>query len=200
MRNGIIAETGTTEDGQEEIVLSSCDGMPFNVANGCGAGKYKQVGDFHVNRGFEQRSDNTKSVAKTANATLMYSADILGGRYSVQKGTASSQKPYPQSYLTDELITGPQSPFMSLRADPDPEYDPLDPTNTVADRLKALFHDYDPAPNTERYVQYIPTQAELRQVGFEKEEAPNLFMPTICLLYTSPSPRDGLLSRMPSSA
>ena len=24
--------------------------------------------------------------------------------------------------------------------------------------------------------------------------------PTICLLYTSPSPRDGLLSRMPSSA
>ena len=25
-------------------------------------------------------------------------------------------------------------------------------------------------------------------------------MQTICLLYTSPSPRDGLLSRMPSSA
>ena len=27
-----------------------------------------------------------------------------------------------------------------------------------------------------------------------------LDMPYICLLYTSPSPRDGLLSRMPSSA
>ena len=26
------------------------------------------------------------------------------------------------------------------------------------------------------------------------------FNPTTCLLYTSPSPRDGLLSRMPSSA
>ena len=25
-------------------------------------------------------------------------------------------------------------------------------------------------------------------------------IPTLCLLYTSPSPRDGLLSRMPSSA
>ena len=25
-------------------------------------------------------------------------------------------------------------------------------------------------------------------------------LPTTCLLYTSPSPRDGLLSRMPSSA
>ena len=28
----------------------------------------------------------------------------------------------------------------------------------------------------------------------------NILMPKICLLYTSPSPRDGLLSRMPSSA
>ena len=30
---------------------------------------------------------------------------------------------------------------------------------------------------------------------------PSIFgLPIICLLYTSPSPRDGLLSRMPSSA
>ena len=28
----------------------------------------------------------------------------------------------------------------------------------------------------------------------------SLFLPGTCLLYTSPSPRDGLLSRMPSSA
>ena len=28
----------------------------------------------------------------------------------------------------------------------------------------------------------------------------NLFLNNVCLLYTSPSPRDGLLSRMPSSA
>ena len=28
----------------------------------------------------------------------------------------------------------------------------------------------------------------------------SLVLPFICLLYTSPSPRDGLLSRMPSSA
>ena len=27
-----------------------------------------------------------------------------------------------------------------------------------------------------------------------------MYLPQICLLYTSPSPRDGLLSRMPSSA
>ena len=32
------------------------------------------------------------------------------------------------------------------------------------------------------------------------ELASNLAIMKICLLYTSPSPRDGLLSRMPSSA
>ena len=32
------------------------------------------------------------------------------------------------------------------------------------------------------------------------EEVQSLYDANICLLYTSPSPRDGLLSRMPSSA
>ena len=34
----------------------------------------------------------------------------------------------------------------------------------------------------------------------QKREAERNTLPDICLLYTSPSPRDGLLSRMPSSA
>src|SRR5680860_363656 len=34
----------------------------------------------------------------------------------------------------------------------------------------------------------------------EDTDALGLGRPNICLLYTSPSPRDGLLSRMPSSA
>ena len=37
----------------------------------------------------------------------------------------------------------------------------------------------------------------VRQVHILSEKNP---FPRICLLYTSPSPRDGLLSRMPSSA
>ena len=43
-------------------------------------------------------------------------------------------------------------------------------------------------------------------VAFDSAELPEintallLTNPSICLLYTSPSPRDGLLSRMPSSA
>ena len=38
----------------------------------------------------------------------------------------------------------------------------------------------------------------LKTAFIEQSEGQALFLP--CLLYTSPSPRDGLLSRMPSSA
>ena len=40
-------------------------------------------------------------------------------------------------------------------------------------------------------------QAQQMQANMEKAQAE---LANICLLYTSPSPRDGLLSRMPSSA
>ena len=55
-------------------------------------------------------------------------------------------------------------------------------------------------------------QDQMSGRGLDKGEAFELFafeqilksfdlsQPEICLLYTSPSPRDGLLSRMPSSA
>ena len=38
------------------------------------------------------------------------------------------------------------------------------------------------------------------RVGYVKAGKVKSYEDTICLLYTSPSPRDGLLSRMPSSA
>ena len=37
-------------------------------------------------------------------------------------------------------------------------------------------------------------------IGFVGLNSPRTLLPFSCLLYTSPSPRDGLLSRMPSSA
>jgi len=39
-----------------------------------------------------------------------------------------------------------------------------------------------------------------RLYRFPKGESVMIKKPATCLLYTSPSPRDGLLSRMPSSA
>ena len=44
------------------------------------------------------------------------------------------------------------------------------------------------------------SQSEINHRTKQKEDEVNLTQKEICLLYTSPSPRDGLLSRMPSSA
>ena len=48
-----------------------------------------------------------------------------------------------------------------------------------------------------------PTQTHFSAVGSGQADSPPMRMMDVdqaCLLYTSPSPRDGLLSRMPSSA
>ena len=44
----------------------------------------------------------------------------------------------------------------------------------------------------------LHTRAQHKRVDYVLFYKPNI--PIACLLYTSPSPRDGLLSRMPSSA
>ena len=45
----------------------------------------------------------------------------------------------------------------------------------------------------------VQTVADLEEVAFDIRSKRNTRL-RVCLLYTSPSPRDGLLSRMPSSA
>ena len=47
---------------------------------------------------------------------------------------------------------------------------------------------------------FAGTQPLIQSVGFDGEYIEFMAPGVICLLYTSPSPRDGLLSRMPSSA
>ena len=51
-----------------------------------------------------------------------------------------------------------------------------------------------------RYMERAETTARLIDVGYRMSLFPNPNGHNNCLLYTSPSPRDGLLSRMPSSA
>ena len=56
---------------------------------------------------------------------------------------------------------------------------------------------------TEKFKKYFGIQGDadtLRQKLFKKVRTRNSDKMITCLLYTSPSPRDGLLSRMPSSA
>ena len=65
-------------------------------------------------------------------------------------------------------------------------------------------------PRTERFLEYPPQKGGLVELkdgrlmgiirGMLKFYSEDRGMTWSCLLYTSPSPRDGLLSRMPSSA
>jgi hypothetical protein len=52
---GVTALTQVNSNtGVTELRISSCDSTPWTVANGCGGGTLQQVGDFHINRGFDQ--------------------------------------------------------------------------------------------------------------------------------------------------
>ena len=50
------------------------------------------------------------------------------------------------------------------------------------------------------YAMYVILDRALPNVGDGLKPASSHRLHLVCLLYTSPSPRDGLLSRMPSSA
>ena len=48
---GVTAEINENDN---TLSIISCNQLPFKIGNGCGGGTFKQVGDFHVNRGFDQ--------------------------------------------------------------------------------------------------------------------------------------------------
>ena len=56
-------------------------------------------------------------------------------------------------------------------------------------------------PKEEYLSSHIPGAVffDINEIADQKVDLPHM-LPNPCLLYTSPSPRDGLLSRMPSSA
>ena len=51
-----------------------------------------------------------------------------------------------------------------------------------------------------KLIEEIPVSAEVSQTVHDARMGIRNVLDRSCLLYTSPSPRDGLLSRMPSSA
>ena len=74
--------------------------------------------------------------------------------------------------------------------------------------LVSLQHQYLVTEPIEGITNDLPTLRDPDKLTYWKEDVGGLAMggyepnpvPWACLLYTSPSPRDGLLSRMPSSA
>ena len=76
----------------------------------------------------------------------------------------------------------------------------------ASDDLGAFFPEHVPGRSTRasrRYEEVTTTTARLHNspIFYMQRKLNTIQIPvTTCLLYTSPSPRDGLLSRMPSSA
>ena len=67
-----------------------------------------------------------------------------------------------------------------------------DPMDMEAQVLESKVHIITVSSSSVRNVENCLKQSEL--------EVDKIVLNSVCLLYTSPSPRDGLLSRMPSSA
>ena len=84
----------------------------------------------------------------------------------------------------------PLSRRLGLPEEPEDE----DPTEYLHD-VDDIYAVQDEAPSP---VAEISTDRLRKEVA--KDPTLSRLLPYVCLLYTSPSPRDGLLSRMPSSA
>ena len=72
-------------------------------------------------------------------------------------------------------------------------------TSDATDALNEIrsWDQYDPTPLIS--LTKLATALDCGTIAY-KDESKRFGLGSFCLLYTSPSPRDGLLSRMPSSA
>ena len=55
-------------------------------------------------------------------------------------------------------------------------------------------------PEALKDIQIVPQNVSIAIPTFQRSTRLKALLPHVCLLYTSPSPRDATLSRMPSSA
>ena len=80
-------------------------------------------------------------------------------------------------------------------------YDPIENINRTTHEFNKGLDRYAIRPTSNVYGSYVPELIRIPIANFRGNlNEPKRFINHICLLYTSPSPRDGLLSRMPSSA
>ena len=59
----------TFKNGEKAVRISSCTNAPITFRDGCAGGKYKEVLDFHVVRGFEQTTTDTANASVVAPTT-----------------------------------------------------------------------------------------------------------------------------------
>ena len=90
---GVKAISGRDEAGNEILTISSCDSSPWTVANGCGGGTFQQVGDFHINRGFDQ--------SKSVTSVFVPRDQLVGGNVTPSGNASVINIPYTDQNFTN---------------------------------------------------------------------------------------------------
>ena len=90
----------TFKNGQKAIRISSCTNAPITFRDGCLGGKFKEVLDFHVVRGFEQ------SVSDTANSTVVPATTGFGYGNHDAVGTSVTPSASYTLYNAEGVVTG----------------------------------------------------------------------------------------------
>lgn len=105
-----------------ELALVSCNGAPFTIANGCGGGTYSQVGDFHVNRGFEQGTNESVTAAESMYYPLT-ATEVIGAQNPValsdqtqQEGSVKEVYKYQYDFDNERIIKLDDTDFYQLPA------------------------------------------------------------------------------------
>ena len=73
--------TGPSGQTEQELIVESCDSNPWNIINGCAGGEIRQVGDFHVNKGFEQSRTLTSQLLPPLITNVPDKANVTNGNH-----------------------------------------------------------------------------------------------------------------------
>ena len=131
---GVTAVIGEdTSTGQQVLTISSCDSSPWTVANGCGGGTFQQVGDFHINRGFDQ--------SKSVTGVFISQDQLIPANASSVGNTSIISIPY-----TDQNFPG-TGRLVDINFDRSLYIDPTYPADKINKEEAKNFNDFA-VPNT----------------------------------------------------
>ena len=145
--------------------------------------------DFSILNLFLRADIIVKSVMILLVASSIYSWAIIIEKYRLFKKINQSSEEFENKFWKSKSA---ESFYNNLPQDTDA---PM--ANVFKDTMQVIIKSKSKSNLSNRLESMLEVNIEKQLNVIEKNFT---FLATVCLLYTSPSPRDGLLSRMPSSA
>ena len=147
--------------------------------------------------------DSRLKMEQNGSSVAMRIMDLLSPIGKGQRGMIVSPPKAGKTTLLKEVAQAvkrnyPDMHLIILLIDERPE-EVTDMKETVeGPNVEVIYSTFDELPDHHKRVSEMVIERAKRLVEHKKDVM--ILLDSICLLYTSPSPRDGLLSRMPSSA